>query len=65
MKNGATIKGTFSNNYPEGECTISYSDGSVYFGNLVKGIPNGEGTLTKHGFVYKGHFRDGLRSGEG
>lgn len=59
------MKGNFVNNQPEGLCTIEYSDGSSFTGNLVKGIPSGLGTLTKNGIVYQGNFEGGLRQGEG
>lgn len=59
------MKGQFVNNYSEGICTITYSDGSIFNGNLVKGVPSGEGTLTKNGFIYRGNFEEGLREGEG
>lgn len=65
LKNGAIIKGNFVNNYPEGLCTIIYSDGQSYTGNLVKGTPNGLGTQTKNGIVYQGNFEGGMRQGEG
>lgn len=65
LKNGNIVKGSFVNNHPEGLCTISYTDGSQYVGNLVRGVPEGEGTLKKEGFQYTGTFHNGVRDGKG
>jgi len=45
---------------------IVNEDGDEYVGDLLKGEPHGEGTLTMaNGDVYEGHFQKGLRHGQG
>ena len=46
----------------------SYTDeeGNYYEGDLLNGIPNGQGTMTyTNGNVYEGEWKDGIRSGKG
>ena len=46
----------------------SYTDeeGNYYEGDLLNGIPNGQGTMTyTNGDVYTGEWKDGLKSGQG
>jgi len=38
--------GEIENNYPNGEGTIIYGDGSIYIGTVKDGLPNGIGKLT-------------------
>lgn len=65
LKNGNVVTGNFVENQPHGQCEIKFKDGGSYSGNLNKGVPEGEGKLTKNGFVYKGTFVAGLREGQG
>lgn len=40
--------------------TINLSDGSLYSGEVINNIPNGQGVLTsKDGFIYTGDFKKG------
>lgn len=46
--------------------TINFEDGSVYTGQLKKGVPNGQGTLIySDTSTYTGQFKDGLPHGTG
>ncbi|MDR3179994.1 MAG: hypothetical protein LBT70_03790 [Holosporaceae bacterium] len=54
----------------DGTLSILYSNGHMYKGDCWNGIPDGEGTLyeTDKGtlrVLYKGHWKDGLFSGDG
>ena len=45
---------------------INFEDGSVYTGQLKKGVPNGQGTLIySDTSTYTGQFKDGLPHGTG
>ncbi len=46
--------------------TLNFEDGSVYTGQLKKGVPNGQGTLIySDTSTYTGQFKDGLPHGTG
>jgi hypothetical protein len=46
--------------------TITFEDGSVYTGQLKKGVPNGQGTLIySDTSTYTGQFKDGKPHGTG
>jgi hypothetical protein len=46
--------------------TLNFEDGSVYTGQLKKGVPNGQGTLIYFDTsTYTGQFKDGLPHGTG
>jgi hypothetical protein len=66
MLDGTILKGEFVNNYPEGNCKITYVNGSVYEGNVKKGIIDGIGELREtDGSCYKGNFKNGIKQGLG
>lgn len=57
---------TFVGCSEKGPETITLDDGSVYVGEVVDGVPNGEGTLTDlMGSVWTGTFVDGKLNGYG
>jgi len=57
MCDGTVIKGEFINNYPEGQCKISFVNGNVYEGNVKRGVIDGVGELKEpDGSCYRGNF---------
>lgn len=49
-----------------GQSTISYTDGSKYFGKIVNGIREGEGEIVfKNGQIYRGCFSNNYYKGKG
>ena len=46
---------------------IILEDGYSYMGNLINGLPNGQGTLNSfdNKYIYDGEFKDGLKNGNG
>ena len=60
------IQGEFRNHWPNGFCTIQINDGSLFQGQVIKGVMNGKGQLTKlDKTVYDGYFENGKRNGQG
>ena len=46
--------------------TINYDNGDKYVGNVVNGLPHGQGTYTRSsGQKYVGEFKDGKKHGQG
>ncbi len=46
---------------------IILENGYSYMGNLINGLPNGQGTLNSfdNKYIYDGEFKDGLKNGNG
>ena len=66
MKSGILFKGNFENHQPEGSCKITYPDGTVFNGAVVRGKIEGIGEIKKPDrFAYAGTFRDGEQHGSG
>ena len=66
---GNKIEGGFLDHKAEGVCEIKYKNGSVYNGNLSKGLKKGTGFLAlfyeiMSYFLYKGKFFDNLEKFE-
>ena len=66
-KNGDWFEGTFNlGKFIRGKCRRTEADGSVYEGDVVGGLYDGEGVLTfKDGSVYTGAFKEGKYHGKG
>jgi hypothetical protein len=60
-------KGGFNDNGQYGWGTFEFSDGSIYTGNFLNGLAEGEGTLSSNTgrVMYKGGFTAGQFSGQG
>lgn len=65
--NGDLYKGEFENEQPSGRGKIVYTDGKKYVGFVVKGLPDGKGTLfRKDGSKdYEGDWVNGHKEGQG
>ena len=65
--NGYSCFGTFANNKPNGVCTETYDDGTVYKGNLAYGTKHGRGTFDNESlnYQYKGDWNFGFKEGRG
>ena len=50
--------------YSDGE-TYTFSDGSLYFGDIKNDLPNGLGIHINFDFEYHGEWKDGLKHGQG
>ena len=50
---------------PNGEGTMTYSDGRKYTGDWVDGIQQGYGKMIYHNGVYEGEWQNGKRNGKG
>ena len=66
-KNGDWFEGTFHlGKFIRGKCRMTEADGTVYQGDIVGGVYDGEGELTfKNGAVFVGSFKEGKCTGEG
>lgn len=60
------FQGEFRDNWPNGMCMIQNSNGSLYQGQVVKGVMHGKGQLTSlDKTVYEGYFENGRKEGPG
>lgn len=58
--------GNFRDHWPHGRCKIQLPDGSLYDGNVIKGVKEGKGTLINlERQVYEGDFKNELKEGQG
>ena len=58
--------GEITNGEPDGNGTLTYSNGDKYEGEWKDGEPNGQGTFTSpNGMKYIGEFKDGESHGQG
>ena len=57
--------GEITNGEPDGNGTLTYSNGDKYEGEWKDGEPNGQGTFTFNGMKYVGEFKDGEVDGQG
>ncbi len=63
---GGKYVGEFKDNIPNGQGTVTNTDGSTYFGEFKDNKLNGQGTFTfANGNKYVGEFKDGLYNGQG
>lgn len=61
-----TYTGEWKKDQPEGQGTMTGSDGTVYTGEWKDGVLNGKGTATyANGDVYEGEWKDSLPNGQG
>ena len=61
-----TYTGRWQKDRPEGEGTLTFSNGSVYSGEWKGGKANGQGTLTfASGDLYEGEYKENRRDGHG
>ena len=55
-----------SKNTESGHSSFTYSDGAVYKGEMIRGVPHGKGVLQyASGDKYQGEFRHGKPEGQG
>ena len=58
--------GGITNGEPDGNGTLTYSNGDKYEGEWKDGEPDGQGTFTSpNGMKYIGEFKDGESHGQG
>ena len=59
-------EGEIKNGSPNGQGTLTWSNGTKYEGEVKEGFRNGQGTSTwKDGRKYEGEYKDGLPNGQG
>lgn len=67
--NGTTISGYISEGNFNGECTVSFSNGDYYTGNLTNGVREGQGTYKwssdGSNAEYSGSWSNDMMNGEG
>lgn len=60
------FSGNFRDHWPNGRCKITLPCGSLYDGNVIKGVKEGRGTLINlERQVYEGDFLNENRHGTG
>ena len=60
------FEGDIVNGVPNGQGTLTHSDGYEYVGELKDGLRNGQGTFTSlKGFNYVGEWKDNFPNGQG
>ena len=64
---GSQVEGTFEDDYPSGQCSKNFPDGSFYRGGLKKGLFHGYGKYKQpiDGSEYTGNWVKNEMKGEG
>lgn len=64
-RGGSVYVGDFANDLYHGQGRYESTDGGLYVGAFENGRPNGYGQYTGRSSQYRGHYKDGLLSGQG
>lgn len=65
LQKGNVFQGMFREGVAFGKGKLIMSSGAVYEGDIQYGRANGEGVFTAEDYIYRGHFKDDLKDGEG